>query len=143
MVPFLSHLSHSVLCLNHFANHQHHHGSYQQVLRQNCPMDSHLTSDIRSGLKSSFKNKSNVAGTCRALPCLAQSTDLKNSVRCLSLVQKLILLGGTLCITVLTNTETIISSNMICISAVHIIFIIVQSTVSKTDTFGTGTSCPS
>ena len=94
MVPFLSHLSHSVLCLNHFANHQHHHGSYQQVLRQNCPMDSHLTSDIRSGLKSSFKNKSNVAGTCRALPCLAQGTDLKNSVRCLSLVQKLILLRG-------------------------------------------------
>ena len=33
--------------------------------------------------------------------------------------------AGTLCITVLTNTETIISSNMICISAVHIIFIIV------------------
>ena len=51
--------------------------------------------------------------------------------------------AGTLCITVLTNTETIISSNMICISAVHIIFIIVQSTVSKADTFGTGTSCPS
>ena len=63
IIPFLPHLSHGVLCSNHFANHKHHHGSYQQVLRQNCPMDSHLTSIIRNGLKLGFENKSNVART--------------------------------------------------------------------------------